>query len=131
MASKTFIKQAKMHILKCTPVVNDYICATLWELGEATSNSFFSPKYAFTKPTRILFGLEDGYEKRQITKNAISKNLERLIAQGIVKEKNKKFTLSDDAMKLFKGIGIRKKILGKKWDNKYRLVISFSQKVNH
>jgi len=123
MASKTFLKQTKKHILKSVPAVNDYICATLWELGEATSQSFFSPKYSFTKPTRMLFGFETGFENKKISKNTIRKNLERLIAQGIVCKKKKKFFLSKEGKKLFEYIGLRRKTLDKKWDKKYRLVI--------
>ena len=123
MASKTFLKQAQKHIFKSVPVVNDYICATLWELGEATSQSFFSPKYSFTKPTRLLFGFEAGFENKKISKNTIRKNLERLIAQGIVCKKKKKFFLSKEGRKLFEYIGLRRKTLDKKWDKKYRLVI--------
>jgi DNA-binding transcriptional regulator PaaX len=123
MASKTFLKQTQKHILKSVPAVNDYICATLWELGEATSQSFFSPKYSFTKPTRMLFGFEVGFKNKKISKNTIRKNLERLIAQGIVKKKGSVFSLSKGGIKLFNSIGLRKKILAKKWDGKYRLVI--------
>ncbi len=123
MASKTFLKQVQKHILKSVPAVNDYICATLWELGEATSQSFFSPKYSFTKPTRMLFGFETGFENKKISKNTIRKNLGRLIAQGIVKKKGNMFSLSKGGIKLFNSIGLRKKILAKKWDKKYRLVI--------
>ena len=123
MASKTFLKRMKKHILKSAPVANDFICATLWELGEATSASFFSPKYSFTKPTRALFGLDAEFERKKINKNTIVKNLERLVAQGMVVRKDKKFILSEEGRRLIEYMGLRRNVLGKKWDGKYRLVI--------
>lgn len=123
MASKSFIKRMKKHVLKCAPAVSDYICAMLWELGETTSQAFFSPKYSFTKPTRELFGLNEHFEKKKIIKNTLRKNLERLVAQGIVKKKGAGFLLSEEGKKLFEHMGLRRKFLNKKWDKKYRLVI--------
>lgn len=113
----------KKHVLKNAPVVNDFICATLWELGEVTSASFFSSKYSFAKSTRDLFGLDAGIKKRKINKNTIIKNLERLVEQGMVKKKKKAFTLTEEGKKLIEYMGLRRNVLNRKWDRKYRLVI--------
>jgi len=123
MPGKTFIKRMEKHVLNAAPAVSDYICATLWELGEATSQSFFSPKYSYTKPTRMLFGLDDDFEKKKIIKNTISKNLQRLVEQGMVIKKARKYTLSEEGKKLIAYMGLRRNALAKKWDGKYRLVI--------
>jgi len=123
MASKSFIKRIEKHIFDGAPAINDFVCATLWELGEATSQSFFSPMYSFSKPTRMLFGLDDNYEQKEINKNTIRKNLERLVKQGMVRKKNDAFFLSEEAKKLFEHIGLRRKAMSKKWDGKYRLII--------
>lgn len=45
------------------------------------------------------------------------------MVQGIVKKKGNIFSLSESGVKLFDVISLRKKILAKKWDGKYRLVI--------
>lgn len=113
----------KKHIFKSIPAANDVICAMLWELGEATSSSFFSSKYSFTKPTRALFGFDENFKKGNINKNTIKKNLERLVEQGFVEKKDKKFILSKEGIRFIEYMGLRRSTLKKKWDGKYRLVI--------
>ncbi len=125
MASEEFIKRMTKNILNNSPKVSNYIFALLSELGQATSESFFSPKYSFTKPTRMLFGLDGG--NFQVSKRAecekIRQNLRRLRAQGIVKKVGINFMLTKEGKEIIKKIADKKKLLSRKWDGKYRLVI--------
>jgi RNA-binding protein YhbY len=125
MASREFVKRITHSILNKSPQVSSYICAMLWELGEATSQSFFSPKYSFTKPTRDLFGLGDTKFRNRHNKNkeSIRQSLRRLNRQGIVKKRGANFMLTKQGREMIEKIISRERILKKKWDKKYRLVI--------
>lgn len=125
MASENFIKRITHNILNKSPDVGSYICAALWELGETTSNSFFSSKYSFTKPTRALFGLDGKNFKKEnnTNKETIRQSLRRLQSQGIVKKTGLKFVLTKEGLEIIEKIIGRKILLTKKWDKQYRLVI--------
>ncbi|HEX8974143.1 MAG TPA: hypothetical protein VF817_01495 [Patescibacteria group bacterium] len=124
MASGSFVKKFTNNALNKTSSVGSYICATLWELGEVTADTFFNPNYSFTKPTRILFGLDarSAYNKN-INHDALFHAIKRLKAQGIVKKKGAKWSLTSLGKKTIEKIASRERVLGKKWDKKYRLVI--------
>lgn len=125
MATNEFVKRFTHSIFNKSPEVSSFIIATLWELGEATSNSFFSPKYSFTTPTRIIFGLDSKNFKREkyTNKNNIYQGLRRLKAQGIVKKTGINFMLTEKGKEIIEKIIGRELILKKKWDKQYRLVI--------
>jgi hypothetical protein len=120
--SKRFIKSA----LKGSFRLGEYICLALLEFGEMSLDVFFSSRYSFAKPTRILLGMDDQSVKEKIrktTKSVFNQAVKRLVIQGIVKEKEGKFQLTESGKKImWKAFSI-KKTLDKKWDGKYRVVI--------
>ncbi|MEI8343894.1 MAG: hypothetical protein WCF93_03025 [Candidatus Moraniibacteriota bacterium] len=124
MASDIFLKRITNSIIKNSPKTGIFILAVLWDLGNATAESFFSPKYSFTKPTRALFGLDDEkFQKLNIKQGTIRQNLRRLRLQGIVKNTGSGFSLTTKGKEVIEKIIRRKNFLKKKWDGQYRLVI--------
>lgn len=103
-----------------------YICVLLLEFGEISMEAFFPSRYSFTKPTRILFGMDEGAIKERVnetTKSVFNQAVKRLVIQGIVEEKDGKFRLAKKGKSLLQKIFSIKKTLNKKWDGKYRVVI--------
>ncbi|KKR44164.1 MAG: Transcriptional regulator, PaaX family [Candidatus Moranbacteria bacterium GW2011_GWC1_45_18] len=99
---------------------SSFICTTLFELGEIYLEIFFNPKYAFTRPSRRLFDLDQNW---QPSRNSLQVEVKRLIDQGIVGKKNSKLGLTKEGRSIISGLVAKRKILDKKWDGKYRLVI--------
>jgi len=125
MANEKFLTRITNSIINNSPKASGYVFAILWDLGQATSESFFSPKYSFTKPTRSLFGFDakEFQKKNNIKQGTIRQNLRRLIAQGIVKKSGINFKLTSKGKAIIGKIAARKKLLEDKWDGQYRLVI--------
>lgn len=99
---------------------SSFVCATLFELGEIYLEIFFNPKYAFTRPSRRLFGLDQGW---QPSRNSLQVGIKRLIDQGIVEKKSSKLGLTKEGRSIVSSLMAKRKIMDKKWDGKYRLVI--------
>jgi len=120
MPSKRFTTCLTKSILRKSLKSSSYICLALAELGEITLESFFNPKYSFTRPSRRLLGLDPQW---QPNKNTLKGSLRRLINQGIVEKEKNKISLTKTGKRLISSILAKQNVLNKKWDGKYRLVI--------
>lgn len=95
-----------------------YICLSLFEFGEITTKSFLDPYECLGYSRRRVYKIPD-----RITRSNINGGIKRLISQGVVEKQGKVVKLTDAGKKIIGCILKKKKILEKRWDGKYRLVI--------
>ncbi|MDI6778024.1 MAG: hypothetical protein QMD77_02430 [Patescibacteria group bacterium] len=118
MPSQAFLSQMTKRVLKNSLNVTGYICLSLFELGEIMAKSFLNPYECLGYSRKKSYNIPDF-----LTKNNINSGIRRLIDQGMVEKKGNATGLTKTGKKVIERILGKKKILEKKWDGKYRLVI--------
>jgi len=120
MPSQKMLSSLAKSIMSGSYKTSSFICSVLLEAGEIYVEIFLDPKYAFTRPSRRLFGLDQNW---QPSRNSLQVGIKRLIDRGIAEKKNSKLGLTKEGRSIISGLIAKRKILDKKWDGKYRLVI--------
>lgn len=115
-------KRISRAILSGTLNTAAWIFGTIAEMGILTVDVFFNPSiYAELPRDRVWF---DYYpEKKKIKETTIEQNIRRLRKHGFVEKRGEKYLLTLAGRKLLDYIMGRRKILEKKWDKKYRVVV--------
>ncbi|MDI6778102.1 MAG: hypothetical protein QMD77_02830 [Patescibacteria group bacterium] len=120
MPSQKMLSSLAKSIMNGSYKTSSFICSALLEAGEIYVEIFLNPKYVFTRPSRKLFGLDQNWRP---SRNSLQVGVKRLIDQGIVEKKNSKLELTKEGRSIISGLMAKRKILDKKWDGKYRLVV--------
>lgn len=103
-----------------------WIFCLLIDMGELTIEAFLNPSYYADLPStssRIFENSSLPKKKSKFKETAIRQSIWRLKKLGFVEKKEGKIALTLAGKILAKYIINRKKILNKKWDGKYRVVI--------
>ena len=128
MKNSKYKKIIAKNILNKTASAGSFAFETLMFFGELTMDAFLSPNYyaelpsgkiRINKNTTKTSHSKNNHFKKRIIRQA----LERMEKQGSVRKKEKKYSLTSSGKELAGYIGGRKKVLDKKWDRKYRIVI--------
>ena len=120
MASKRFLSSLAKSIVSGSRNTSSSICATLFEVGEIYVETFLNPSYYLSDPSKKYFG---GKKAWQPNRNVIQIGIRRLVDQGIVEKQGGKLSLTKNGRLAIFGYISKRKIMDKKWDGKYRLVI--------
>lgn len=128
MKNSKYKKIIAKNILNKTASAGSFAFETLMFFGELTMEAFLSPNYYAELPsgkirinkntTKTSHSKNNHFKKR-----TIRQALERMEKQGIIRRKERKYSLTSIGKELAGYIGGRKKVLDKKWDRKYRIVI--------
>lgn len=113
------------NILEKIPTATTWIFSLLFEMGEATLDTFLSPSY-YSYPSSDNWGFinfSSTGKKKEFQEKTIRQSIRRLRKHGFVEKKNNKLLLSIKGRKIVRYVLTRKKIFDKKWDNKFRVVI--------
>jgi CRISPR-associated endonuclease Cas2 len=103
-----------------------WIFCLLVDAGEMTIEAFLNPSYYADLPdnhSKLFENKSLPKKKTEFKKSAIRQSIWRLKKLGFVEKKEGKFSLTLAGKILAKYIINRKKVLNKKWDGKYRVVI--------
>ncbi len=109
-------------------ILNGSINTTTWFLialitaGKLTSELVYKPTYYPKDPWEFVFEAKE-ITNRMIKKENLRRSIKKLQQYGLVKEDEGIFTLTPWGKKLAKRIKGYRKVLNKKWDGKYRMVI--------
>lgn len=114
------MSQITKCVLKKSLNVSGYICLALFDLGEITAKSFLDPYSCFGYSRRKPFEFKISVIP---SKNNINSSIRRLVAQSMVEKKGNLLKLTEKGKKVVNCILEKRKILEKRWDGKYRLVI--------
>lgn len=120
MPSQKMLSSLAKSIMSGSYKTSSFICSTLLEAGEIYVEIFLNPKYAFTRPSRRLFGLDQNWQPNRST---LQVGIKRLIDQGLAERQSGKLSLTKEGRSIISGLMSKRRILDKKWDGKYRLVI--------
>ena len=120
MPSKKLVSNLAKSIVSGSYSASGFICATLFELGEIYIETFLNPSYYLAQPSRKIFSLGENWK---INRNAFQVGIKRLIDQGLVERRKGRVSLTKEGRLIISGLMSKRKILEKKWDGKYRLVI--------
>ena len=120
MPSKKLVSNLAKSIVSGSYSASGFICATLFELGEIYIETFLNPSYYLAQPSRKIFSLGENWK---INRNAFQVGIKRLIDQGLVERQKGRVSLTKEGRLIISGLMSKRKILEKKWDGKYRLVI--------
>jgi len=128
MKSSKYKKIIAKNILNKTASAGSFAFETLMFFGELTIDAFLSPNYYAELPSgKIRINKNTAKTSRSkrnhFKKRTIQQALKRMERQGIIRKKEKKYSLTSIGRELAGYVGGRKKILDKKWDGKYRIVI--------
>jgi len=120
------IKKAVLKsALEGIPTATLWILSFLLEMTGVTISTFLSPSIYADFPNyhnAFDFPVPDK-KKNKFKENTIRQSIRRLKRYGFVKSDNGKYFLSKKGREFLNYILNRKKILEKKWDGKYRVVI--------
>lgn len=103
-----------------------WIFCLLIDMGELTVEAFFNPSYYADLPdasSRLFENNSFSKKKIEFKEATIRQSIWRLKKLGFVEKKEGKIALTLAGKILAKYIISRKKVLNKKWDGKYRVVI--------
>ncbi|MFH0968883.1 MAG: hypothetical protein V1804_00020 [Patescibacteria group bacterium] len=128
MRSSRYRKTLIKNILNSSFNTAECLLIDLIEMGEITADTFLSTKRRFASPSCIFFVSKNERtrylkEKTEIKEKTAKQSLKRMEKQGFLERKGKIYLLSKKGLELVDYIMGRKKILRKKWDGKYRVVI--------
>lgn len=120
MASKRLLSSLAKSIMNGSCSASSFICATLFELGEIYVETFLNPSYYLIRPSRRIFDIGKDW---QLNRNTLQIGIKRLVEQGVVEKQQDKLDLTKEGRSIISSLLSKRKILDKKWDGKYRLVI--------
>lgn len=111
------------RILENTLAAGPAIFSAIAEFGEVTIDIFLNPSYYGGLPRGGGEMFLEYSRKKEIKEITIRQNIRRLQKHGFVEKKENKYFLTVAGKKLASYIFKRKKLLAKRWDKKYRVVI--------
>lgn len=126
MQKENFKKAIAKSVLKNSLTATAWIFAAIFEIGEVTVEAFLSPSMYSDFPHNDLFatGSSTAHKKKPKFKEVtIRQSIRRLQKQGFVEKKDLKYVLTAKGRELAGYILNRRKVQGRKWDGKYRVVI--------
>lgn len=118
-----YSKLIARRILENTLAAGPSIFSAIMDFGEVTIDIFLKPSYYGGLPRGGGGMFLEYSKKKEIKEITIRQNIRRLQKHGFVEKKENKYLLTAAGKKLASYIFKRKKILAKKWDKKYRVVI--------
>ncbi|HBO16699.1 MAG: Transcriptional regulator, PaaX family [Candidatus Moranbacteria bacterium GW2011_GWE2_35_2-] len=122
IAEKRFAKK----ILDNSISAGVWIFSNLALFGEATIEIFLNPSY-YNDPLDGFSGRGvidfEKLKNKKFQEKTIRQSIRRLQKQGFVKKEGSSFLLTEKGRNILDYVLKRKKVLDKKWDKKYRVVI--------
>lgn len=126
------IKRSKIEgaiiksILSKIPTATAWIFSFLFEMGEATIDTFLSPSYYpdYPKSRGGIISFSDLERKRRKVKEiTIRQSIRRLRKHGFVEKSEGKYRLTKKGRGFAQHVCETMNVINKKWDGKYRVVI--------
>jgi len=110
-------------IIKNSFSASAWIISALFQVGVLSISAFFSPSIYADYPS-LSFELPDKPKKKiKFKEAAIRQSIWRLRRQGFVERKGDRYALTKKGRMLAGYVITRVKIIGRKWDGKFRIVI--------
>lgn len=123
---KVVEKAIARNILEGTLNATAWVFLLLVNMGVLTISAFLSPSI-YKEPQYIDFGESGASDKKKkkikFREMTIRQSIWRLKKMGFVRQDGNSYKLTEMGLKLARYILQRKKIIGSKWDGKFRLVI--------
>jgi|WetSurMetagenome_2_1015567.scaffolds.fasta_scaffold333951_1 CRISPR-associated endonuclease Cas2 len=122
--------QLAKNILEKSFSATTWILTALLQMGELTLETFLSPNIYADFPSSFYEKVPSSKDSRFFKKKkaspsepAIRQSLWRLRRNGFVEKRDNKYILTETGKKIIQYAIGRSKVLGTKWDRKYRIVI--------
>lgn len=127
MAKRRMVEKAIVrNILEGTLNATAWVFLLLINMGALTISAFLSPSI-YKEPQYIDFGGSGASDKKKkkmkFKEMTIRQSVWRLKKMGFVRQDNNGYKLTEKGFKLAQYILQKKKVISRKWDGKFRLVI--------